>query len=103
MSRVPQLMKLHASDPADADVLYMLAQEHARAGDHAQAQSWYDRCLSADGNYLYAYFHKARSQQAAGDLPGAVATARAGHARARASGDAKATNELGGLVDELGA
>lgn len=102
MSRVPQLMKLHAADPADADVLYMLAQEHARAGDQAEAQSWYDRCLSADGNYLYAYFHKARSQQAAGDAAGALATARAGHALARTRGDTKATNELAGLVDELG-
>jgi tetratricopeptide (TPR) repeat protein len=94
-------MKLHAADPADADVLYMLAQEHARAGDQAQAQAWYDRCLSANSDYLYAYFHKARSQQAAGDIPGALATARTGHARARAKGDAKATNELAGLIDEL--
>lgn len=101
MSRVPQLMKLHAADPADADVLYMLAQEYARAGDRAQAQVWYDRCLSADADYLYAYFHKSRSQQADGDRTGALATARAGHARARTKGDAKATNELAGLIDEL--
>lgn len=101
MSRLAQLEKLLAADPADADVLYMLAQEHAKAGHHAGAIEWYDRCVEADPRYVYAFFHKARVQQAAGDAVGAAATAREGLARARGLGHAKAANELAGLLEEL--
>lgn len=102
MSRMAQLHKLHASDPADADVLYMLAQEHAKCGQYAEAIAWYDRCISVDGQYLYAYYHKARAQQSADDESGAIATLRGGLTRARAAGDAKATSELASFLDELG-
>ena len=101
MSRLDQLKKLHAADPADADVMYMLAQEHAKAGDHAGAVGWYDRCLLASPAYHYAYFHKAKSQQASGDLGGALATLREGRARATKASDAKAAGELGAYLEEL--
>ena len=102
MSRMEQLQKLHAADPSDADVLYMLAQEHAKAGRYADAVAWYDRCIEVDGQYHYAYYHKARAQQSAGDDAGAIATLTTGLARARSAGDAKATNEIGAFLDELG-
>ncbi len=102
MSRLTQLQKLHAADPIDADVLYMLAQEHAQAGDYAEARRWYDRCIEADPAYLYAYFHKARAQQASDDTAGAVETLRTGSARAKSAGDAKAEREILALIDELG-
>jgi tetratricopeptide (TPR) repeat protein len=101
MSRMDQLQKLHAADPADADVLYMLAQEHAKAGDYRSAIAWYDRCLGADPNYLYGYFHKARAQQSAEDEAGAIQTLRTGLAAARAARDAKASSEIAGFLDEL--
>lgn len=101
MSRLAQLEKLHAADAADADVMYMLAQEHAKAGDFAVAVSWYDRCLTADPAYVYAFFHKARALQAAGDSTAAAATVRTGLARARELGQSKAQNELASLLDEL--
>lgn len=97
-----QLQKLHAADPSDADVLYMLAQEHAKAGRYDEAVAWYDRCLEADASYHYAFYHKARAQQSAGDDAGAIATLKAGFARARSAGDAKATSEIGAFLDELG-
>ncbi|MDX2116184.1 MAG: hypothetical protein SFZ24_11290 [Planctomycetota bacterium] len=101
MSRLAKLMSLHGADPGDADVLYMIAQEHAKAGAQAEAVRWYDRCLGASPEYHYAYFHKARSQQAAGDVAGAAATAAQGLKRAVAAGNAKAASELAALVDEL--
>ncbi len=101
MSRLAQLETLHSADAGDADVMYMIAQEHAKGGGYALAVSWYDRCLGADAGYVYAYFHKARAQQAADDLPAAIATARAGLSRARELGQAKAQNELASLIDEL--
>lgn len=102
MSRLAQLQKLHAADPGDADVLYMLAQEHAKAGDTPGAIAWYDRCLEIDPAYVYAYFHKARAQQAADDDAGAAATLRQGLAEARKRADAKAVNEISGFLDEIG-
>ncbi|MFT3686319.1 MAG: hypothetical protein QM783_15600 [Phycisphaerales bacterium] len=69
--RLAKLEKLLALDPADTFVLYGIAQEHGKAGDFAKAIEFYDRTLAADPAYCYAYFHKARAQQAAGDLTGA--------------------------------
>lgn len=102
MSRLQQLRKLHELDPADADVLYMLAQEHAKAGRHDEAIAWYDRCLAADGSYCYAYFHKARSFEARGDTEGATRTLREGLEASRERGDAKAAGEIEGYLHTLG-
>lgn len=101
MSRLAQLEKLLAADPTDADVLYMVAQEHAKAGDHGKAVEWYDRCLAASPTYHYAYFHKARSQEAMGDLAAAAGTVAAGLESATRAGDSKAQGELAGYLDQL--
>jgi tetratricopeptide (TPR) repeat protein len=101
MSRLAQLLKLHEADPRDADVLYMLAQEHAKAGDTAAAVQWYDRCIALDPHYHYAYFHKARALESAGDVPAALQSLRLGLAQARAASASKAMNELAGYIDQL--
>jgi len=101
MSRLAQLEKLHAAEPGDADVLYMLAQEHAKERRWNEAVAWYDRCLAADPAYHYAYFHKARALESAERLDEALATLRVGLARARSAGDAKAAGELASYLDQL--
>lgn len=101
MSRLAQLEKLLAADPADADVMYMLAQEHAKAGDFAAAIGWYDRCLTASPAYHYAFFHKAKAQESLGDVGAALTTLREGRSRAMKAGDAKASSELSAYLDEL--
>jgi len=101
MSRLAKLAKLHASDPEDTDILYMLAQEHASAGDHAAAIAWYDRCLARDPLYLYAYFHKARSLEAMERSADAAQVLRTGLEHARRKGDAKAVSELAAYLDQL--
>lgn len=101
MSRLVQLHKLLAADPTDAFVLYGLAQEHAKAGDHAAAVGFYDRCIAADQAYCYAYFHKARSLQALGRADEARSTLAAGIDAARRAGDAKALSEMESLRDSL--
>ncbi|MDP1660982.1 MAG: hypothetical protein Q8L55_03620 [Phycisphaerales bacterium] len=100
--RLAKLTAILASDPADTFILYALAQEHAKRGDHAQAITYYDRTLASDPAYCYAYFHKARSQQAEGDVASAVQTVRAGLLAAQKAGDGKALGELSSLLDELG-
>lgn len=94
-------MAMLESAPGDAFCLYGVAQEHARAGRHAEALSWYDRSTVADPTAAYTYFHKARSQQAMGDDRAAAATLQAGLRVARASNDSHATSEISGFLAEL--
>ncbi|MCW5764536.1 MAG: tetratricopeptide repeat protein [Phycisphaeraceae bacterium] len=99
--RLAKLEKLLALDGRDTFVLYGLAQEHAKMGDHARAVDFYNRCLEVDPAYCYAYYHKARSLQAAGNLAAARQTVLAGVQAALRAGDAKAHGELSGLQIEL--
>ncbi len=90
-----------ASAPRDAFLLYAVAQELARTGDHAGAMDHYDRCLDADPAYCYAYFHKARTLESMGREAEAAATLRQGLAAARGAGDAQALREIQGYLDAL--
>jgi tetratricopeptide (TPR) repeat protein len=102
MSRLDKLLKMLEAEPNDAFVLYGIAQEHANAERWAEAVSFYDRCIAADGGYLYAYYHKASAQLEMGDVAAAAKTLEAGLARARAVGDAKAQSEMQTLLDSMG-
>src|SRR5262245_24352909 len=101
MPSIADLERLLATNPADAFVLYGLAQEHAKAGNTARAVEFYDRCLAADRAYCYAYFHKAKALEAGGRVDEAMATLRAGVAASRAAGDAHAASEIAAYLDEL--
>ena len=101
MPSIAQLEKLLAVDPEDTFVLYGLAQEHAKAGDHDEAVSFYDRCLAVDEAYCYAYFHKARSLEALGRRGDAAETLRTGLTVSQRTGDQKAAGEIGGYLAEI--
>ena len=101
MPSIADLERLLAADPKDAFLLYGMAQEHARAGRGSEALGWYDRCLAADPGYCYAYFHKARTLQALGRVPDAIATLKAGAVAARRAGDGHAASEIAAYLDEL--
>lgn len=99
--RLERLMSLRQADPADADIPYMIAQEHARAGEHAQALPWFDACLDNDGDYHYARFHKAQSLRAIGRHDDATALLKDALPRAERSGDAKAAQEIAALLETV--
>jgi tetratricopeptide (TPR) repeat protein len=101
MPSIPELQRLLEKDPTDPFLLYGLAQEYAKTGDTARAVEFYDKCLAADPNYCYAYYHKARAQQQAGQAPAAITTVKAGLAAAKKAADAHAMSELSALLDEL--
>ena len=101
MPTVAQLEKLLTLDPGDTFVLYGLAQAHAKEGQHERALGFYDRCLAEDPHYCYAYFHKARSQEALADMAGAVETLRAGLTASQAAGDQQAIGEIGSYLASL--
>jgi tetratricopeptide (TPR) repeat protein len=101
MSRVAQLERLLAAEPNDPFVLYGLANEYAKLGRVDEAVAFYDRCLAADPGYLYAYYHKGKTLGDADRTAEAVTTLKVGLEKAKAARDAKAANEIGGLLDSL--
>jgi tetratricopeptide (TPR) repeat protein len=99
--RIEQLKSLLAADPGDAFCLYGLAMEYSKAHQFDLALQHFDLTLIADPDYCYAYFHKAKCQEQAGDRAGAMATLRQGLVRARIASDMKAMSEIGAYLDEL--
>ena len=99
--RLATLLDLHAADPADRDLPYMIGLEHAKAGDAEGALAWLDKALGLDPSHHYAYFQKARVLSEEGEEEAALAAADAGIARARADGNAKALGELRELRENL--
>lgn len=101
MSRMEQLQRLLAADDADADLHYMIAQEHSGAGETERAISHYDRCLALDPGYLYAHYHKARALEGAGRVDEAIVTLRVGLAAAKERRDTKASGEMRSYLESL--
>ena len=101
MPSLHQLEKLLAADPTDPFVPYAIAQEHAKLGHLVAALDYFDRCLSLDPGYCYAYFHKAKAQVTLGDHLGARATLTHGIAAAKKAHDSHALSEIQGFLDEL--
>ncbi len=101
MPSIEALEKLLHADPTDAFVLYGLAHEYAKLGNHAAAIGFYDRCLAADPNYCYAYYHKALSLQALERIDEAVQTLKDGTQKARQTGDGHAVSELQALMLDM--
>lgn len=97
--RITQLKAILEQEPNDPFCLYGLGMEYAKEGNHLGATSWFDLAIDADPENCYAYFHKARSQEAMGDVNGACDTLRHGLEQAKALGDTKALSEISGLLD----
>jgi tetratricopeptide (TPR) repeat protein len=92
--RLEQLQKLYEADPQDADLPYMIALEHGKAGDTAEALDWLDKTIELNAHYHYAYFQKAKLFDEEGEIDQAVAVLDQGIALATQAGDAKALGEL---------
>jgi tetratricopeptide (TPR) repeat protein len=99
--RLAQLTKLHAADPADADLPYMIALEHAKAGRTDDALAWLDKAVALQPHYCYAYFQKAKLLADLGRADEARGTLTAGIDIARRTGNEKAFNELSELLATL--
>jgi len=100
--RLDQLQKLHAADPADADLPYMIALEYAKAGNVEQALAWLDKTIALNAHYHYAYFQKAKILDEEGEGADALVTLDAGIKLAEEAGDAKALGELKELRQMMG-
>ena len=94
---------MHAADPGDADLPYMIAIEHGNAQRFDDAIAWLDKTLALDAHYHYAYFQKAKMLSELGDDDDAVAVLDEGIAKAAATNDGKALGELQELRGMLAA
>lgn len=104
--RLKQLQKLHAADPEDADITYMIAMEHTKlegdsGGDASAVIDWLNKTLDLDPNYLYAYFQKAKAQSELGNDDQAKATLQLGIQKAKSALDSKAVSELSELHQSM--
>ena len=99
-ARLEQLRKLHAADPSDADVCYMIAQEFGKGAEHESAIEWYDKCLGTDAAYCYAYFFKAMALTELNRKPEAIGVLEDGVAKAKEVGNEKAISELSALLEQ---
>jgi len=105
-NRLEQLQTLHAADPDDPDVTYMIAMEHtkldqASGGGPAVVLDWLNKTLDLDPNYLYAYFQKAKAQCELGLADAAKATLQLGISKAESALDSKAVSELSELHESM--
>jgi len=92
--RLEQLQKLHDADPNDADLPYMIALEHGKAGDTTTAIQWLDKTIALNAHYHYAYFQKAKMLDEEGEGADALVTLDEGIRLAREANNAKALSEL---------
>lgn len=93
-SRLDKLMKLYALDANDAFTLYAIAQEYAKTGATDDALAWYDKCIEADKDYCYAYYHKAKALDDASRIEEAIAVLKQGMRIAQDTGESHAFAEM---------
>lgn len=59
MSRLEQIEKMLAREPADVFLNFSLAMEYAKAGREDEALAQFGRVAEVDSNYMPAYFQRA--------------------------------------------
>lgn len=102
MPSIAQLEKLLTLEPDDAFLLYGLAQEYAKQGEDAKAVEYFDKTIAADPDYVYAYYHKARSLESLDRIDDAKACLTTGLEVAKKVADAKGISEISGFLAGLG-
>ena len=99
--RLAKLQAMLEKQPTDPFLLYGVALEHKKAGNHPDALAYLAKTIAADPGYCYAYFQQGQVYEAAGDVPAAKAAYQAGIAAANKKNDAHAKSELEGALSML--
>lgn len=92
--RLDKLSKMLEREPNDTFLIYGLALEHKKLGDHARSIELLDRVIQLDPGYCYAYHQKGLAFEATGDEESARSAYRAGIDAAKRKGDAHAQGEI---------
>ena len=99
--RLSQLRNLLESDPQDAFCMYGIAMELAKENRTEEAIAWFDQTIKTDSNYTYAWYHKAKCQDDAGNEKEAIATLEEGIKHANQIGDQHAAEEMEALYNSI--
>ncbi len=67
-----------ADNAADSFLLYALAQEYIKAGEHQEALQYFDNLLETNPQYTGAYYHLGKLYEAIGDPQKAIDTYKQG-------------------------
>src|SRR5687767_9873448 len=92
--RLEKLQKMLEREPDDTFLIYGLALEHKKLGDHARAIELLDRVIQLDPGYCYAYFQKGAVLESTGESESAKSVYRTGIDAAKKKGDAHAQGEI---------
>ena len=100
MSRLQALLDLHAQDPSDVDLLFMIGMEHASAGRHAEAVPWLSQYAEKGSDVGAAWALLADCHAALGDDAGSRAALQHGITAAMRSGHPTLAAELRERLEE---
>jgi len=103
-TRLEQLQKLLALDPADTFCTFGIAMEYNKIGQHQAAIEWLDKTIAIDSNYCYAYYQKAKMLLELEKPEDATAVLQTGMAVARKVNDGEARHalsEMQALLDTI--
>lgn len=100
-SRRQQIEEMLVDEPNDPELHYMLAMEHASAGDDAGAVRCFERLISVAPEYPAAYHQAGRALHRLGRIAEARAMLERGIPAALKKGDSHAAGEMQELMDNL--
>lgn len=101
MSRIEQIEKLIAKDPADPFLYFSLGMEYQGAGRGPDAIEQFDRVINLDSKYLAAYVQKAQVLVKAKRLDDAQQVLTKAAAVARDIGDQHMLDNINEMLEML--
>ena len=99
--RKSKLLAMLEQTPDDPFLVYGLAMEVKKEGDHIEAIKLFSRVIELDKGYSYAYYQQGLSLEETGDLDAAKRTYRAGIQVSQDKGDTHAAGELAAALELL--
>lgn len=99
--RKSKLLVMLQQTPHDPFLLYGLALELKKEGDHLEAIKLLSRVIEIDAGYSYAYYQQGLSYEETGDLDAAKRTYRAGIQVSQDKGDTHAAGEIAAALELL--
>lgn len=94
MSRIEQIKKLMADNPADSFLMHALALEYIKISEDGQAREIFEDLLSKDSNYVGSYYHLAKLYERLGNEQSAIRVYEKGMEVAKQLNDHHAYSEL---------
>jgi tetratricopeptide (TPR) repeat protein len=99
--RLPYLLQMLETSPADSFVLFAIAKEYESTGDADKAFEFYEKLRATDPSYVGLYYHLGKLFEQKQDFENAVSTYKQGIETARKASDFHSLSELQGALLNL--